>query len=214
MVGPPGAPKVIKGVGSRIMTRGLAGAGIGAGTSVLGDKLRGEDVNVGKALTRGAIGGGIGAVAGTTVGKRFVRRVLQPHSSPSLSFRQAANPMNFGKAMGGAGVSRPTTAWQAMSPLDKGFVAMSGYSGAKAIVKPDEHSGENLGGAAGNIGAMAIGSRWKGMRRTWKPGGGGMFGSAARSMGLLMAGDIAGRSAGRQADKLFNKQEGANAVPQ
>lgn len=206
----PGAPKEIKGVAYRIAKRGLIGAGVGAGTSALGDKLRGEDVNVGKALTHGAIGGAIGAAAGTTVGKRFVRRVLQPHSSPSLSFSQAANPMNFGKAMSGqkaiagAARTRPTTAFGAMSPLEKGFAAMSAYDAGKAIVHPDEHSGEHIGGAVGNVGSMMIGSRWKGMRRSWSPKGGGMFGSTVRSMGLLTAGDVVGRAAGRQADKMVH----------
>lgn len=199
----PGAPKAIQGVGSRIMKRGLIGAGVGAGTSMLGDKLRGEDINVGKALTHGAVGGAVGAAAGTTVGKRFIRRVLQPHSSPSLSFSQAANPMNFGKAMGN-GMSRPMTAWGNLSPLEKGFTAMSAYDAGKAIVHPDEHTGEHVGGAAGNIGAMMVGSRWKGMRRAWSPKGGGMFGSTVRSMGLLTAGDVAGRAVGRQADKMVH----------
>lgn len=201
----PGAVKTIKGVGSRIMKRGLIGAGVGAGTSMIGDKLRGEDVNVGKAITHGAISGTLGAAAGTTVGKRFIRRVMQPHSSPGLSFSEAANPMNFGKAMG-KGMSRPMTAWGNLSPLEKGFTALSAYDAGKAIVHPDEHTGEHVGGAAGNIGAMMVGSRWKGMRRAWKPGGGGMFGSTVRSMGLLTAGDVAGRAVGRQGDKLFHRK--------
>lgn len=186
------------------MTRRAIGVGaLGAGTSALGDKLRGEDVNWGKALTRGAVGAGLGAAWGTSVGTRSVRRVLHPHRSPGLSFSQAANPRNWSKPVGGG-----RTAWGNLAPLEKGFAAYSGYDAAKAIVNPTEDSAERVGGAIGNTGAMLIGSRWRGMRSTWAPGKGkSWLGSAARSMALLTAGDVAGRAAGKKVDKMRATQE-------
>jgi hypothetical protein len=199
-------------VAKRMVTRSLVGAGIGAGTSMIGDKLRGEEISGSKAVGRGLLGAGIGAVAGTTMGKRLIRRGTAPHSTPSLSFGQAVNPMNWGKAMGGSKFTKPTTAWGALGPLEKGFVALSGVDAAKAMIKPDEHSGERIGGAVGNAAAMLSAGRWKGVRRPW-PGGSGL-GATARSMGLYAGGDIAGRTIGHQFDKMRKPKQEVSDVPQ
>ena len=199
-------------VKSRMLTRGAIGAAVGAGTSMIGDKLRGEEVSGSKAVGRGLLGAGIGVAAGTTMGKRIIRRATAPHSSPSLSLGQAANPMNWGKAMGGTKVTKPTSAWGAMSPLEKGFTVMNGASAAHAIIKPDEHSAERVGGAVGNTAAMLTAGRWRGVRRNWP--GGGSIAPMAKSIGLYTGGDMAGKLVGRQIDKMRKPKQEVPDVPQ
>lgn len=208
-------------VRGRMMRRGLWGAGIGAGGSMLQQKMRGEDVDLGRAAMGGVMGGAIGAAAGTTVGARSLRRLTAPKTTPNMSFGDAVNPAKWLKRSpnvmtGAAGsknfapgsvATKGHTAFGNMSPLDKGFLGLNAYQGAKAMTDPEQrgHRGETIGGLAGMSGAMLTGSRWGGLRS-----GSGAMKSIGKSLGLYMGADFAGRQIG----KRFDKPEGAPGVPQ
>lgn len=206
---PRAAVSSAKTVGSRMLTRGLVGAGIGAGGSMLRDKAEGKDVSVGRALGGAAIGGGVGAALGTTMGKRIGRSILSPGKTPSMSLGQAANPMRWGKGeatqiASRVGTRAPITAggrsaFGNMSVLDKAMTLQSGYEGAKALTS-DEYQGHRAEGvfsAVGQGAAMMTGARWAGMRK----GTGSTMGHLGRTIGLYLSAGMGGSMLGRAIDK-------------
>lgn len=192
-------------VGNRIQSRALWGAAIGSGGSMLQQKLRGEDVDFGRAAKGGLIGAGVGAALGTSAGARGLRRLTSPASTPNLDFGKSVNPMGWFKKApdittklkgGGSIVSKGRTAFGAMSPLDKGFLGYSALSTAKDLSNPESkgHRGEIVGSALGNAGAMLAGGRWAGLR-------GGRKGSLMKSIGLYTGGGMAGSAIGKSFDR-------------
>lgn len=208
-------------VRNRMLRRGALGAAIGAGGSMVGDKLRGEDVDVGKALRRGLLGGAVGGALGTTGGARMLQKATSARSTPNMGLGQAANPLNWfakskdvtTKLTGGRSVTTAgRTAWGNLSPLDKAFVAQGTYEAGKSLVDK-EHEGRRMEGFLGGIGsagAMMTASRWKGMRSARGVGNGqysrgGTLGHMARTTALYVAPGMAGAAVGKQIDKATGK---------
>ena len=194
-----------KTVGNRIRNRALVGAAVGAGGSMVQQKMKGEDISLGRAAKGGLLGAGVGAALGTSAGARGFRRLTSPASTPNLSFGKAVNPAGWSKAApdittklpsGGSIVTKGRSAFGAMSPLDKGFLGYSALSTAKDLNNPESkgHRGEIVGGALGNAGAMLTGGRWKGLRA-------GRKGSLVKSIGLYTGGSMAGSTIGKSFDR-------------
>lgn len=193
-------------VRDRMIRRGLTGAAIGAGGSVVKDKLQHKDVSLGRAAIGGALGGGLGVAAGTTMGARGLRRLTAPHATPNMNLAGAANPLNkapdvISQFPGRPGIlSKGRSAFGNLSPLDKGFLGLSAVQAAGSITKPEHegHRGEGVGSAVGMSAATLAGSRWKGLSHR---GGGGALGGFGKSIGLYMGGEYAGKSIGRLFDR-------------
>lgn len=192
-------------VGNRIRNRALIGAAVGAGGSMVQQKMKGEDVSVGRAVAGGALGAGVGAALGTTAGARGFRRLTSPASTPNLNFAKSVNPMGWAKKApdvttkltgGRSIVTKGRTAFGAMSPIDKGFLGLSAVDALRASTdkKHEGHRGEAIGGAVGNAAAMMAGSRWAGLRS-------GRKGSLMKSVGLYTGGSMAGARIGKAFDR-------------
>jgi len=204
----------------RIKSRALWGAGIGAGGSMLQQKLRGEDVSAGRAIAGGAMGAGVGALAGTTVGAKSLRWFSRPKATPRQSFGEAINPVGWFKKTKdieakaskiptnsknfpvGQTVTKGRTAWGNLSPLDKGFLGFNAVSTAKQLHDPgsEGHRGEILGGSLAMTGATLTGSRWGAMRH-------GGLGNTAKSLGLYIGSGAVGTHVGRMVDKKMHPEQ-------
>lgn len=188
-----------KTVGSRMLTRGLVGAGVGAGASVLRDKARGEEVSGGRAVGGAILGGAVGGALGTTMGKRLGRGVMNPVSTPTMKLRDAANPMKWWKPNAGPGISRGRSAFGNMSLLDKALTVQTVHEGAKALTS-DEYQGHRAEGVLSAVGqgaAMMTGARWAGMRK----GKGSAIGHLGRTTGLYLGAGIGGSMLGKAIDR-------------
>jgi len=199
-----------KSVGKRMMTRGLWGAGIGAGGSMLQQKMRGEDISVGHAAAGAAIGGGIGALSGTSAGAKGFRKLTRPETTQHQSFKESINPGNWFKKSPNISTPRPggrhivtkgRTAFGNLSPLEKGFLGANAVTTAKQMKDPESkgHRGEILGSSAGMTAATLAGSRWGAMRR-------GGFGNTMKGFGLFAASGAAGSAAGKAIDKKMHPE--------
>lgn len=209
-------------VRNRILTRGGIGVAVGAGSSMIGDKLRGEDINWGKAIGRGALGGAVGGVLGTTAGARGLRKAMSAKSTPNMGFKDSMNPAKWlqkspdtvTKLKGGRKiVSQGRTAWGNLGVLDKAMVAQSGYESTKALVDK-EHEGRRMEGFLGGIasgGAIMGTSRWKGMRNVSRVGTsgyrkGGVGGHLLRTGGVYAGAGIGGSMLGRGLDRAMGNK--------
>lgn len=216
----PGAQQVAKTVGGRMARRGMIGAAIGAGGSMLRDKAQGNDVSLGRAAVGGALGGAIGAASGTTMGKRMTRRLTNTVSTPNMSLGQAANPMRWGKGVPGKPISLPAgnghlgmsvlpgkarSAFGNMSVLDKAMTVQTGYEGVKALTSKEYegHRAEGVGSALGQGAALMTGARWGGMRK----GRSSALGHLGRTTGLYLGAGMGGSMIGRQVDKGLSRHQ-------
>lgn len=179
-------------IGRRVITRGLVGSAAGAGGSVIADKVQGRDVNVGRAVALGAAGGVLGAAAGTTSGKRLLRRSLSSKRTPDLSFKDSVKGLSSRRGLGAAAKN--------LSPFDKAYLGYSAASTVKDIASPESEGnrGRIIGSAAGDAGALLTASRWKGLR---SGGRGGALGSVARSVALFSGASAAGGAIGSRFDR-------------
>lgn len=210
------APAATK-VRNRMLRRGAAGVAIGAGTSMLGDKMRGEDVDVGKAFRRGLLGGAVGGALGTTGGARMLQKATANRSTPNMGFAAAANPAGWlskskdvtTKLTGGRSITTAgRSAWGNMSLLDKAFTAQGVYDSGKALVDK-EHEGRRMEGFLGGIGsagAMLTASRWRGMRSARGTGAGtygrsGTLAHIGKTTALYTLPGMAGSMVGKQIDR-------------
>lgn len=181
-------------VAKRMAVRGGVGAAAGVGQEALSAKSEGRDFSVGRAIGKGMVGATVGAAAGTTMGKRMLRRTWQNKTTPTASIGQTI------KAPGKSIASTQVANFKNLSPLEKGYSAMTAYDVGSAAVgsNPNGDRGARMGGALGEAGALLVGGRWKGMRR---PRGGSVMGSLGRQAALFGGTSVAGSAIGGLADK-------------
>lgn len=186
-------------VRGRMINRAIGFGAAGAGGSALMDKAQGRDVNWGRAAASGLVGAGLGAVAGTTVGKRTIRRLTSPQRTQTLSTGQALKSIVSPKGI--------VENVKNMPLLEKGFLGMTVYDTAKGMTDPERagQRGRNLGSGLGEAAAILGTSRWRGMRRLMGRTGlrgaaGGGLGTVARGLGAYTGGTMLGGHIGSRFD--------------
>jgi hypothetical protein len=196
---------VLKNIGmhkvrSRMLRRAVGTGVAGAGVSAISDKMKGKDVSIGKAIGAGFAGAALGAAAGTTGGKRMIRRAFSARKTQTLTAGQAAKslvtPSGLRANIKNIGVA------------EKGFLGLTAYDTAKQMTDPSMKGqrGRALGSGIGETAAMLGTARWRGMRRLMgrtgirgAAGGGG--GAAIRGVGAYMGGTTLGGHVGSRFDK-------------
>lgn len=183
-------------VRNRMLVRGGVGAAVGVGHEALSSRGEGKSFSFTDAAVKGLVGGTIGAAAGTTMGKRMLRRTWQAKKTPSLGIGQTV------KQPGKTFLQTQKANFKNLSPLEKGYAAMTAADVGTAAVdsNPDGDRGARIGGALGEAGGLLVGSRWRGARRLGSSGRKGSLGAMARTGGLFVGTSVAGSAIGGLAD--------------
>ena len=184
-------------VRKRMMVRGAVGAGVGVGHEAMTTGGEGREFSMARAMGKGLLGGAAGVAAGTTVGKRSLRRIWQNKSTPNAPLSHTI------KTPGKSFARTQVDNFKNLSPLEKGYSAMTAADLGSAAFgsNPQGDRGARLGGSLGEGAAILIGGRWRGQRRIGMSGRKGSLGAMARQGGLFAGSSVAGSAIGGLADK-------------